>query len=508
MALTKISTNMLKATGTPDSTTYLRGDGVWATPDGTVTTAPASSLTKIDLPMITTTGTQSSSSFFRGDGMWSGFTDPIWVTQSGNIAIVNEQVAFSANILAVDPNGLTLTYTVTSGALPSGLTLNSSTGVISGTTPQVTVNTVFAFIINVSNSAQNTQQSFTITVNNSTNEPPVWSTAAGSLGSINMNSSFNYSLSATDPNSDPITYSVISGSLPTGLSMSSLGVITGTATTVSSTTTSNFTVQATDSNFGIADRSFSITIMATSYTVTNSLRLYYPSQTAWLERTPPSNGSNINYAVSFWVKKANNGTNQAMLSVDGDPTDYDDTILFNSANQINITFYRSGTAPINIHTTSTYTDLNKWYHICLIVNTNESIQTDRAKLYIDGVRNTSWAYQVFPSTQGMDVGNINQTRIHYWGRQQYWGSYFGGYLAECYIIDNQTVTVNDFGIDIGGIWKPKKYVGPLGPNGSYLEFKNANNLGQDSADLGVWNSKNWSLNNITSANSSTDTPNP
>jgi hypothetical protein len=466
-------------------------------------------ITKLDTSMIIATGTPSGSNYLRGDGSWGPLIiPPIWSTQAGVIAIANEQAVLTTTVLAVDANNLTLTYSITSGSLPVGLTLNSSTGVISGTTPTVTANTTSTFTISVSNGTNSSSRVFSITVNNSTNEPPVWSTAAGSIGSVNMNSSFNYSLSATDPNSDSISYSIASGSLPAGLSMNSLGVITGTTSTVSSTTTSNFTVSANDGHGGIVNRIFSITVMATSYTVTNSMRLFYPSQTAWLERTPPSNGSNINYAVSFWVKKANNGTNQAMLSVDGDPTDYDDTILFDSANKINITFYRSGTAPINIHTTSTYTDLNKWYHICLIVNTNESIQTDRAKLYIDGVRNTSWAYQVFPSTQGMDVGNINQTRIHYWGRQQYWGSYFGGYLAECYIIDNQTITVNDFGIDIGGIWKPKKYVGPLGPNGSYLEFKNANNLGQDSADLGVWNSKNWSLNNITSANSSTDTPNP
>jgi hypothetical protein len=242
-----------------------------------------------------------------------------------------------------------------------------------------------------------------------------------------------------------------------------------------------------------------------SYTVSNSLRLFYPSQTAWLENTPSTNGSNTKFAVSFWAKKANNGSYQAIFSTDGDPTDYDDTIAFGAANKIQINYYFGMGNAINLSTIrSDFNDLNKWYHICLIVNTNEPTQTDRVKFYVDGAQITSfetsgYAY-VYPSL-GQACGNMNQTRIRYWGRQQYWGAYFGGYLAECYIVDNQTVSINDFGIDIGGIWKPKKYNGPYGTNGCYLEFKNSGNLGLDSAGIA-----NWTLNNITSSNSSIDVP--
>ena len=85
---------------------------------------------------------------------------------------------------------------------------------------------------------------------------PVWVTASGALTGGFTNLSYSTSVSATG---DSITYSVTSGSLPTGLSLnSSTGAITGTPTVVA---TSNFTITATDAqNQGVA-RSFSIAVI-------------------------------------------------------------------------------------------------------------------------------------------------------------------------------------------------------------------------------------------------------
>jgi hypothetical protein len=92
------------------------------------------------------------------------------------------------------------------------------------------------------------------------NETPLWTTTSGSLGSYAAGSSVSTSVSATDPDGTSLTYSVTSGSLPSGLLLnSSSGAITGTASSVFSTTTSNFTIRASD-GVNHASRSFSITI--------------------------------------------------------------------------------------------------------------------------------------------------------------------------------------------------------------------------------------------------------
>jgi len=93
---------------------------------------------------------------------------------------------------------------------------------------------------------------------------PVWSTASGSLATIydSSRSGISISVTATDSDGDTVTYSVQSGTLPTGLSLnSSTGAITGTASAVGSDTTSSFTLRAT-ANSETADRAFSITVKA------------------------------------------------------------------------------------------------------------------------------------------------------------------------------------------------------------------------------------------------------
>jgi hypothetical protein len=112
---------------------------------------------------------------------------------------------------------------------------------------------------------------------------PVFTTASGTLGTIFDSNRSSYSLSsaaATDPDGDTITYSITSGALPAGLSISSsTGAITGTASAVESNTTSTFTVSAATTN-QTATRQFSITVNApsiTSYTSTGSFTYSVPT---------------------------------------------------------------------------------------------------------------------------------------------------------------------------------------------------------------------------------------
>jgi len=74
---------------------------------------------------------------------------PVWQTASGSLGTFNEQVSVSVSATATDSDS-TLTYSLASGSsLPSGLTLNSSTGLISGTLPNITTSTTYTFTINV-----------------------------------------------------------------------------------------------------------------------------------------------------------------------------------------------------------------------------------------------------------------------------------------------------------------------------------------------------------------------
>nr|WMM95292.1 hypothetical protein MEP432_gp42 [Methylophilales phage MEP432] len=97
----------------------------------------------------------------------------------------------------------------------------------------------------------------------SINATPVFSTAAGSLGTLldtDRSASNLTNISFSDSDSTA-TLSVTSGSIPSGLTLASDGTFSGTANSVANNTTSTFTVTATDGSES-ATRQYSITVNA------------------------------------------------------------------------------------------------------------------------------------------------------------------------------------------------------------------------------------------------------
>jgi len=116
-------------------------------------------------------------------------------------------------------------------------------------------------------------------------QQPVFSTAAGSLGTTadSLRGSFSaITIAAADPESGgDVVYTIESGSLPAGLSGASTSsgyVISGTPDAVGSDTTSNFTIRAKDVNSNTSDRAYSLTINApVSQSFTSSGTFSVPS---------------------------------------------------------------------------------------------------------------------------------------------------------------------------------------------------------------------------------------
>lgn len=106
--------------------------------------------------------------------------------------------------------------------------------------------------------------SATLTPAGTVDRDPVWSTSSGSRGTYgDREGSINVAHSASDPDGTSVTYSVVSGSIPSGTSLnSSTGAITGDPTDVGGNTTSSYTLRATSNGYS-ADRAFSITITPT-----------------------------------------------------------------------------------------------------------------------------------------------------------------------------------------------------------------------------------------------------
>jgi hypothetical protein len=138
------------------------------------------------------------------------------------------------------------TFSVASGTLPAGVTLNSTTGVLSGTPAAGSAATYVVTITALNGVSPAASQSLTITV---VTPPPTsltittTSLPAGSLYSNTHKVLYSATLAATAGNA-PYKWSLVPGSaLPPGLKLKPTGLISGKAT---ATGTFTFTVQVID----------------------------------------------------------------------------------------------------------------------------------------------------------------------------------------------------------------------------------------------------------------------
>ena len=149
------------------------------------------------------------------------------------------------------------TWTVTAGTLPGGLSLSSG-GAISGTPSGPGVSN---FTLQVSD-AQGSKASRALNITVSA----ALSITTASLPSDVAGSPYQQTLAANG-GAGVYSWSIIAGSLPGGLSLSSTGIISGTPTTAG---TSSFTVQVADGDGTKATKALSITVAAASLAITTT----------------------------------------------------------------------------------------------------------------------------------------------------------------------------------------------------------------------------------------------
>lgn len=87
---------------------------------------------------------------------------------------------------------------------------------------------------------------------------PVWNTPAGNLGTFTGGTAYSKTFSATD--AQTITYSLNTGTYPSGLNLTNGGVLSGTLPLVSVSTNYEFNLKVTDSLGYVATRTFTMTI--------------------------------------------------------------------------------------------------------------------------------------------------------------------------------------------------------------------------------------------------------
>ncbi len=184
------------------------------------------------------------------------------IVSTASLPAATVGTAYSASLSAT--GGVApYTWTLTAGTLPPGLTVSSS-GVIGGTPTAAGTFSGLTFQATDSNRSTASSSALSLQVN-----PAALSVATTSLPQGTVNVPYSSSLQATG-GTPPYVWSLVSGTLPTGLSLSAAGVIAGTPTTAGASGPLVF--QVTDSHAVIANSTaLTLTVDPPLAITTNSL---------------------------------------------------------------------------------------------------------------------------------------------------------------------------------------------------------------------------------------------
>tara|TARA_A100000164_G_scaffold378186_1_gene419132 strand:+ start:164 stop:1498 length:1335 start_codon:yes stop_codon:yes gene_type:complete len=159
--------------------------------------------------------------------------------------------------------------------------------------------------------------------------------------------------------------------------------------------------------------------------------------------------------ISMWVKKTVNGTEETLIS--GHNSDYSRfKIRFRNDDKLDAEVGYGGSW-YSLITNRIFRDSNAWIHIVMAYDTSQGTASDRAKMYINGVQETSFATENYPP-QNNDIYLVRDTAKTAIGRYYYNGNYYGqftGLMSHVHVVDGTMYDASAFGStdSTTGEWK-------------------------------------------------------
>ena len=203
----------------------------------------------------------------------------------------------------------------------------------------------------------------------------------------------------------------------------------------------------------------------------------------YLTRTPSSTGNRKKWTWSGWIKKTKIGgsNNKELMSANNGSNQFS-SIFFNPADQLNYYDYTTGYSS-QIITNRLFRDTSAWYHIVVAYDSAQSTSSDRIKLYVNGVQETSFGTSTYPSQNYDSFMNLSSVP-NYIGRETGTSNLYEGSMTHIHFCDGYAYDASTFGEtdSTSGIWIPKTAPSvTYGTNGYFLKFENSVAMGTDSS---------------------------
>ena len=246
-------------------------------------------------------------------------------------------------------------------------------------------------------------------------------------------------------------------------------------------------------------------ISTASYDIDNSIKFETANTESLTKSQTASNRKT--WTLSFWFKRTKvdadlQYTFQANVN---SSTVFD--IVLNGITDWRISDYASGSRSLAFYSTVPLRDPSAWYHVVIACDTTQGTAANRFKVYLNGVDVTAisgyFSTASYPA-EDYETNINNSAATLSIGKSISASTNFCGYIAEVNFIDGLMKDEEDFGKfdSASGIWQPIEYTGSYGNEGYYLDFADSGDLGDDESG----NGKDFTENNITAADQSTDTP--
>ena len=217
----------------------------------------------------------------------------------------------------------------------------------------------------------------------------------------------------------------------------------------------------------------------TTHTIDQSIR-FNDDDSPYMSRTQQA-GNQTTWTISCWVKIGNMPGNFTIWSVH---TAYQSFAQIRSTTGLQFVVGNGSSSNSYHNLTRLFRDPSAWYHLVMVFDSTNDIASERARIYVNGQRETDYSYT---GSWAKDyASNVNSTQTMYIGEQGTGGNHMDGYIAEFVQIDGQALDPSSFGeFNSSGIWIPKDVSGlTFGTNGVYIKGETASDLGNDSSGNG------------------------
>ena len=206
--------------------------------------------------------------------------------------------------------------------------------------------------------------------------------------------------------------------------------------------------------------------------------------TTYLSRTEVTGSTDTDkkFTISLWIKRGSLGVTQVMCS-SGSSVSAGLDLYFDTNN--NFTFEAlDGSDNPKIITDREFRDVGAWMNIVVAIDTPQATDTDRVKIYVNGIQETEFSTETYPAQDyQFSIGTTSDTMKVGTGTMAGATNYWNGNMAHLHYTDGQVYAASNFGSTdaTSGIWVPNSAPSvTYGNNGLFLKFASGA-LGTDSS---------------------------